>query len=345
MKGKWYSIQNKAGGETADIYIFDEIGTYGVTAQEFINDIKDLKGTSINLRINSLGGDVFDGMAMYNVIKRREAKTTVYIEGIAASIATIIALGADEVVMAENSLFMIHNAWGGTMGEAKDMRKTADTLDKISGELTDIYRKKTGLSYEALQEMMDEETWLNAEEAYELGFVDVISDSIKVAAKYDVSKFKNITEEEIQNKLNINIKNRKMTNELKEWFNNKVEEIVTAVKGDVKVSKDVVEETTINVTLADNEDIMNKMSDFETNNIELTNKISSLEEELANAKGTNLTLTEEVEALNAKINKADAKGTEIVTEADPAVVENKKEDANAGFYNAMAERIRNKFNN
>ncbi len=345
MKGKWYNIQNKAGGETAEIYIFDEIGTYGVTAQEFINDIKGLKGMPVNLRINSLGGDVFDGMAMYNVIKRREAKTTVYIEGIAASIATIIALGADEVVMAENSLFMIHNAWGGTMGEAKDMRKTADTLDKISGELTDIYRKKTGLSYEALQEMMSEETWLNAEEAYELGFVDVISDSIKVAAKYDVSKFKNITEEEIQNKLNINIKNRKMTNELKEWFNNKVEEIVATVKGDVKVSKDVVEETTVNVMIGDKEDIMNKISEFETNNIELTNKISSLEEELVNAKGTNLTLTEEVEALNAKINKADAKGTEIETDSDPAVVENKKEDANAGFYNAMAERMRNKFNN
>jgi ATP-dependent Clp endopeptidase proteolytic subunit ClpP len=345
MKGKWYNIQNKVGGETAEIYIFDEIGTYGVTAQEFINDIKGLKGMPVNLRINSLGGDVFDGMAMYNVIKRREAKTTVYIEGIAASIATIIALGADEVVMAENSLFMIHNAWGGTMGEAKDMRKTADTLDKISGELTDIYRKKTGLSYEALQQMMDEETWLNAEEAYESGFVDTISDSIKVAAKYDVSKFKNITEEEIQNKLNINIKNRKMTNELKEWFNNKVEEIVAAVKGDVKVSKDVVEETTVNVMIGDKEDIMNKISEFETNNIELTKKISSLEEELVNAKGTNETLTEEIEALNAKINKADAKGTKIVTEADPAVVENKKEDANAGFYNAMAERMRNKFNN
>jgi ATP-dependent Clp endopeptidase proteolytic subunit ClpP len=345
MNGKWYSIQNKAGGQTADVYIFDEIGTYGITAQEFINDIKELKGTPINLRINSLGGDVFDGMAMYNVIKRREAKTTVYIEGIAASIATIIALGADEVVMAENSLFMIHNAWGGAMGEAKDMRKTAETLDKISGELTDIYRKKTGLSYEALQEMMDEETWLNAEEAYDLGFVDVISDSIKVAAKYDVSKFKNITEEEIQNKLNINIKNRKMTNELKEWFNNKVEEIVATVKGDVKVSKDVVEETTVNVMLGDNDDIMNKISEFETNNIELTNKISSLEEELANAKGANETLTEEVEALHAKINKADAKGTEIETDSDPAVVENKKEDANAGFYNAMAARVRNKFNN
>ena len=344
MTKKWYDIQNKADN-SADVYIFDEIGTYGVTAQEFITDIKDLKNTPINLRINSLGGDVFDGMAMYNVIKRREAKTTVYIEGIAASIATIIALGADEVVMAENSLFMIHNAWGGSMGEAKDMRKTADTLDKITGELTDIYIKKTGLPYDSLADMMDEETWLNAQEAFNYGFIDTISDSIKVAAKYDVSKFKNITQEEIQNKLSININNKKMTNELKEWFNNKVEEIVTAVKGDVKVSEDVAEQTAITVNLGDNEDIMNKISTFETNNIELSNKISLLEEELATANGTNETLTEEVEALNAKINKADAKGTEIVTEADPAVVENKKEDANAGFYAAMAERVRIKFNN
>tara|TARA_R110002072_G_scaffold129166_1_gene267479 strand:+ start:14213 stop:15277 length:1065 start_codon:yes stop_codon:yes gene_type:complete len=344
MTEKWYNIQNKAG-ETADVYIFDEIGTYGITAQEFINDIKDLKDTPINLRINSLGGDVFDGMAMYNVIKRREAKTTVYIEGIAASIATIIALGADEVVMAENSLFMIHNAWGGSMGEAKDMRKTADTLDKISSELIDIYRKKTGLSYEGLSAMMDEETWLNANEAFEMGFIDTISDSIKVAAKYDVSKFKNITQEEIQNKLSININNKKMTNELKEWFNNKVEEIVTAVKGDVKVSAEVAEQTDITVNLGDNDEIKNKISEFETGNIELSNKISLLEEELVASKGTNETLTQEVEALNAKINKADAKGTEIVTEGDPAVVENKKEDANAGFYNVMAEKIRNKFNN
>jgi len=231
------------------------------------------------------------------------------------------------------------------MGESKDMRKTADTLDKITSELTDIYMKKTGLSYDALAEMMDEETWLNANEAFELGFIDTISDSIKVAAKYDVSKFKNITQEEIQNKLSININNKKMTNELKEWFNNKVEEIVTAVKGDVKVSEDVAEQTMITVNLGDNDEIMNKISEFETGNIELSNKISLLEEELVASKGTNETLTVEVEALNAKINKADAKGTEIVTEADPAVVENKKEDANAGFYNVMAERIRNKFNN
>jgi ATP-dependent Clp endopeptidase proteolytic subunit ClpP len=344
MKNNWYNIQNKAG-ETADVYIFEEIGMYGVTAQDFISEIKDLKDKPINLRINSLGGDVFNGMAIYNVIKKRESKTTVYIEGIAASIATIIALGADEVIMSENSLFMIHNAWGGTMGNSKDMRKSADTLDKISNELTEIYVKKTGLAYNRVTEMMDEETWLSAEEAYELGFVDTVSDAIKVAAKYDVSKFKNITNEEIQNKFNINIKNRKMTNELKEWFNSKVDEIVAAVKSDVKVSKDVVEQTEIAVNLSDKEEIMNKISDFETKNIELTEKITSLEEELVNAKGTNETLTGEVEALNIRLKKADATGTEIETDGDPVVVENKKEDANAHFYNAMAERIKNKFNN
>lgn len=344
MNEKWYNIQNKAG-ETADIYIFDEIGTYGVTAQDFISEIKGLKDMPINLRINSLGGDVFDGMAMYNVIKRREAKTTVYIEGIAASIATIIALGADEVIMAENSLFMIHNAWGGTSGEAKDMRKTAETLDKITSELTDIYVKKTGLSYDALAEMMDEESWLNAQEAFDLGFIDTISDSIKVAAKYDVSKFKNITQEEIKNKLSININNKKMTNELKDWFNSKVEEIVTAVKGEVKVSADVAEQTAITVNLGDNEEITNKISEFEAKNIELSNKISLLEEDLVSAKGNNETLTVEVEGLNAKINKADAKGTELETSGDPAIVENKKVDANSAFYDAMASRIRSKFNN
>ena len=344
MNEKWYNIQNKAG-ETADIYIFDEIGTYGVTAQDFISEIKGLKDMPINLRINSLGGDVFDGMAMYNVIKRREAKTTVYIEGIAASIATIIALGADEVIMAENSLFMIHNAWGGTSGEAKDMRKTAETLDKITSELTDIYVKKTGLSYDALAEMMDEESWLNAQEAFDLGFIDTISDSIKVAAKYDVSKFKNITQEEIKNKLSININNKKMTNELKDWFNSKVEEIVASVKGEVKVSADVAEQTAITVNLGDNEEITNKISEFEAKNIELSNKMSLLEEELVSAKGNNETLTVEVEGLNAKINKADAKGTELETSSDPAIVENKKVDVNADFYNVLASKIRSKFNN
>jgi|TARA_R100000278_G_scaffold33166_1_gene30143 ATP-dependent Clp endopeptidase proteolytic subunit ClpP len=343
MNNKWYNIQGKATDAVAEIYIFDEIGAYGITAQDFIAEMKEYKDTPVNLRINCIGGDVFDGMAMYNIIKKREAKTTAYIEGIAASMGSVIALAADEVVMAENSLFMIHNAWGGAMGGAEDMRKTASVLEKISNEIANIYKRKTRLSLDRITDMMDEETWLNAEEAYELGFIDSISDSIKVAAKYDVSKFKNITTEQIHNKLNINVNNKKMTEELKNWFNNKVDEIVASVKGADNKSEEVV--TEVNVMLSDNEEISNKLSSFEASVTDLNGKIVSLEEELTSAKGENETLSTEIERLNALLNKADAKGTEVVTEGDPAVVENKTVDANASFYNAMAERVRAKFNN
>ena len=343
MNNKWYNIQGKATDAVAEIYIFDEIGAYGITAQDFIAEMKEYKDTPVNLRINCIGGDVFDGMAMYNIIKKREAKTTAYIEGIAASMGSVIALAADEVVMAENSLFMIHNAWGGAMGEAEDMRKTASVLEKISGEIANIYKRKTRLSLDRITDMMDEETWLNAEEAYELGFIDSISDSIKVAAKYDVSKFKNITTEQIHNKLNINVNNKKMTEELKNWFNNKVDEIVASVKGADNKSEEIV--TEVNVMLSDNEEISNKLSSFEASVTDLNSKIVSLEEDLTSAKGENETLSTEIERLNALLNKADAKGTEVVTEGDPAVVENKTVDANASFYNAMAERVRAKFNN
>ena len=343
MNNKWYNIQGKATDAVAEVYIFNEIGAYGITAQDFISEMKEYKDTPVNLRINCIGGDVFDGMAMYNIIKKREAKTTAYIEGIAASMGSVIALAADEVVMAENSLFMIHNAWGGAMGEAEDMRKTASVLEKISGEIASIYKRKTRLSLDRITDMMDEETWLNAQEAYELGFVDSISDSIKVAAKYDVSKFKNITTEQIHNKLNINVNNKKMTEELKNWFNNKVDEIVASVKGADNKSEDVV--TEVNVMLSDNEEISNKLSSFEASVTDLNGKIVSLEEELTSAKGENETLSTEIERLNALLNKADAKGTEVVTEGDPAVVENKTVDANASFYNAMADRVRAKFNN
>lgn len=343
MNKKWFNIQGKATDAVAEVYIFDEIGAYGITAQDFISEMKEYKDTPVNLRINCIGGDVFDGMAMYNIIKKREAKTTAYIEGIAASMGSVIALAADEVIMAENSLFMIHNAWGGAMGEAEDMRKTASILEKISGEIANIYERKTRLSLNRIVEMMDKETWLNAAEAYELGFIDLISDSIKVAAKYDVSKFKNITTEQIHNKLNINVNNKKMTEELKNWFNNKVNEIVNSVKGADNKSEDVV--TEVNVMLSDNEEISNKLSSFEASVTDLNGKIVSLEEELTSTKGENETLSTEIERLNALLNKADAKGTEVVTEGDPAVVENKTVDANANFYNAMADRVRAKFNN
>ena len=329
MNENWYNINSKAS-KVVDVYIFDEIGMGGVNAQGFIEEIKSFKDSPMNLHINCVGGDVFDGMAIFNIIKKRTAKTTVYIEGIAASMGSVIALAADSVVMAENSLFMIHNAWGGAMGEAKEMKKTAKLLDKISGEIADIYVKKTKLPYDKVKEMMDEETWLNAEEALELGFIDSISDAIKVAAKYDVSKFKNITNKEIKNKLSINIKSKKMTDELKTWFNGKVEDIIARVKSE---NTDTDSKSKIEVTMSDEAEILNKFSDFEAKVVEVSGSVTELE-------GEKETLTIEIERLNALLSKADAKGTEISTDGDPAVVvENKVENKDATFWNGMLAKI------
>jgi len=330
MNENWYDIKSKASKGVVDVYIFDEIGMGGVNAQSFIEEIKSFKDSPMNLHINCVGGDVFDGMAIYNIIKKRTSKTTVYIEGIAASMGSVIALAADTVVMAENSLFMIHNAWGGAMGEAKEMKKTARLLDKISGEIADIYVKKTKLPYDKVKEMMDEETWLNAEEALELGFIDSISDAIKVAAKYDVSKFKNITNKEIKTKLSINIKSKKMTDELKSWFNGKIEDIIARVKSE-NVGAD--SKSKIEVTMADEAEILNKFSDFESKVAEISGSITELE-------GEKETLTMEVERLNALLSKANATGTEISTDGDPAVVvENKVETKDAAFWNGMLAKI------
>jgi len=331
MNKNWYNIKAESSKEVADIYIFDEIGAYGVTAQGFIEEIKAFKNAPINLHLNCVGGDVFEGMAIYNVLRKRTAKTTIYIEGIAASMGSVIALAGDEVIMAENSLFMIHNAWGGAMGEASEMRKTAALLEKISGEIADIYIKKTRLPYDKVQEMMDEETWLSAEEAFNLGFVDSISDAIKVAAKYDVSKFKNITDKEIQNKLSVNLKSKNMTEDLKNWFNAKVEEIITRVKSSSESETEDVKE--VEVMMVDDKEVSEKLSSFEA-------KVTELDSFVAELNGEKETLTQEVERLNALISKADEKGTEISTDGDPSVIENKVEDKEQKFFSALAAKLK-----
>ncbi len=331
MNKNWYNIKAEASNKSADVYIFDEIGTFGLTAQSFIEEIKSYKDTPMSLHINCVGGDVFEGMAIYNVLKKRTAKTTVYIEGIAASMGSVIALAGDEVVMAENSLFMIHNAWGGAMGEATEIRKTAALLDKISGEIADIYTKKTNLPYNRVKEMMDEETWLSADEAFNLGFIDSISDAIKVAAKYDVSKFKNITDKEIQNKLSVNLKSKKMTEELKNWFNAKVEEIITKVKASNESETEDVKE--VEVMMADEKEVSEKLTGFEA-------KVTELDSFVAELVGEKETLTQEVERLNALLSKADAKGTELSTDGDPVVIDNKVEDKESKFFSALAAKLK-----
>ncbi|MBS6000791.1 MAG: Clp protease ClpP [Haemophilus haemolyticus] len=179
----WYSIKAKAN-DTAEISIYDEIGFWGVTAQSFSKDLKVLGNNlkQINLHIHSPGGDVFDGIAIYNLLKNHPANVTVYIDGLAASMASVIAMAGNEVIMPENAMMMIHKPWGIQGGDAEDMRKYADLLDKVENTLIPAYANKTGKTPEELAEMLSAETWLNGKECVEQGFADKLAEPLVAMA-------------------------------------------------------------------------------------------------------------------------------------------------------------------
>lgn len=171
------------------IDIFDFIGSdfwaEGVTPRAIARALADAGDTKrIVVRLNSPGGDVFDGTAIYNLLRAQDGKTIrMEIHGLAASMASIIALAGDEVAMAEGAMYMIHNPWAVGIGESEDLRKTAGMLDKIKSNMLDIYMRRANVSREKVAEMMDDETWMTPTEAVKYGFADsVIADDEKAAA-------------------------------------------------------------------------------------------------------------------------------------------------------------------
>lgn len=182
-KKNWYEMKALAAPGTAEIFIYDEIGYWGITAKDFARDLKSLGDvTAIDLHINSPGGNVFDGTAIYNLLDHHSATITVYIDGLAASMGSVIAMVGDEIHMPGNALMMIHNPWGGAVGESDDLRKMADVLDKIKASLMTTYMKRTGKSEDEVSQLMDDETWLTGAEAVEHGFADVLADEMDLAA-------------------------------------------------------------------------------------------------------------------------------------------------------------------
>ena len=181
----WYAISptdDRDTDESVEVSIYDEIGLGGVTAKQFAADLKKLKGQHIDLRINSVGGSVIEGAAIFNALKRHKGGLTVHIDGLAASMASVIAMAGEETRIAENALLMIHNPWSMTMGDAADLRKEAAVLDKLKATLVNAYVRKTGQPRAAIEQMMDDETWLDATEAVAMGFADEIEDGIEAAA-------------------------------------------------------------------------------------------------------------------------------------------------------------------
>ncbi len=189
---KYWEIKNSAEGAPAELWIYEQIGadwfSEGVTAKDLCKQLAQLNVMNIDVHINSPGGSVVDGLAIYNALERHPATVTCYIDGLAASIASVIALAGNRVVMADNALFMIHNPWGCAQGDSNEMRKMADLLDKFRDSIVGVYAKKCGMADAEIIAAMDAETWMNAEEAQAFGFVDEISGQLAMAAmSFDVA--------------------------------------------------------------------------------------------------------------------------------------------------------------
>lgn len=179
----WYSMRAMARG-SIEILLYDEIGGWGITAKQFAQDLAACGDVSqINLRIHSPGGDVFAGMAIYNTLKAHPARVDVYIDGLAASMASVIAMAGDKVYMPTNAMMMIHKPWGAQGGDADDMRRYADLLDKVEGTLVQAYVSKTGKSAEEIHALLKDETWMDGSEAVAAGFADQLIDPLVAAAQ------------------------------------------------------------------------------------------------------------------------------------------------------------------
>lgn len=185
------SFEIAAKTDVAEIDLYDEIGFWGVTAADFKGALNSITAKSITLRINSPGGDVFDGIAMFNDLVDHPADVEVEISGLAASAASIVAMAGDKITIAPNAFMMIHNAWALAVGDANDMTEMADILGKIDGSLAATYAARTGQSVKEMSALMDAETWLTADDAVEGGFADGTSaaDAGAPAASFDLTPF------------------------------------------------------------------------------------------------------------------------------------------------------------
>jgi ATP-dependent Clp protease protease subunit len=182
----WYTIKNKSA-DTGHISLHDEIGLWGVSASDFIAELRSQSALqAIDLSIHSPGGNLLDGLAMHNALKSHPAKIFGKVEGIAASAASIVLMAADYIEMPEDSYLMIHNAHGGAIGDSDDLRDMADIMDKLQNSAVNVYQKRSGLDAEKIAGMMAAETWMNAAEARKLGFIDHVTGAIGVAAKAGV---------------------------------------------------------------------------------------------------------------------------------------------------------------
>jgi len=266
----WFEILNKKS-DTAEINIYDEIGLWGITAKHFSDEFKEIEAENIDVHISSPGGSVVDGQAIHTILLNSKKNITVYVDGMALSIASVIALAGKTVIMPENALFMMHNPSFVTWGESKDLRRDADLLDKIQGQIAGIYSAKSGKDLDEIKSLMDAETWYTGKEAFEEGFADKTVEPLKAAAKVDISKF--------------NYKNAGRYNELKNLSN-----VIPTNAKPIDTNHAVIKPTDTNSITQKEDSIMNL--------VELKDKHPEIYN-AAKAEGATEAATPNQEALNA----------------------------------------------
>ena len=185
---KFWNIKASLDNQDAELFVYGEIAdsTYWdeVGAKEFVADLSKVTSNDITVRINSGGGSVFAGFAMYSSLKQHKANITVRVDGLAGSAASIIAMAGDKIIMPLGSMMFIHNSWTYAAGNASELSDYADMLKKIDASMMEIYKAKTGLDEKAIKDLMDKDSWLTASEAKELGFATDIED-IQIAASLE----------------------------------------------------------------------------------------------------------------------------------------------------------------
>ena len=190
-KPDWFKVQAISDDET-EIMIYDVIGWPFISADDFVRALADITAKTVTVRINSPGGDVWDGMAIFNALKTFSGKVVTRIEGIAASMASVIALAGKEVQAYANTMYMIHEPYAFTAGNQYSLRELADILEKMSGQMIDIYSSNASPGKREIAQMMKDEAWLTAKEAKEKGFIDTVIDGKGAKAQFDLSMFANV---------------------------------------------------------------------------------------------------------------------------------------------------------
>ena len=190
-KPDWFKVQAISDDET-EIMIYDVIGWPFISADNFVRALAEITAKTVTVRINSPGGDVWDGMAIFNALKTFSGKVVTRIEGIAASMASVIALAGKEVQAYANTMYMIHEPYAFTAGNQYSLRELADILEKMSGQMIDIYSSNASPGKREIAQMMKDEAWLTAKEAKEKGFIDTVIDGKGAKAQFDLSMFSNV---------------------------------------------------------------------------------------------------------------------------------------------------------